>query len=226
MKKLFLFEIGIAFILYIFFWESIFFSPIRVFFVSIHESMHAIATILTGGGVASIGLDGYEGVMRPSQNGIVPIVSVAGYLGSALVGGFLIATKNKASSLVILSLFVSIFMLIFIDTYFSLEFIGVLIIVSAIVIAAIKDFKLDFISGIIGSLLAFGSVQDVKMYLIRIPGETDAGILANYLGLPILTLPISIFMLVVTLIIYYVALKHRLKNNPNGFSLAKKNKYF
>ncbi len=226
MKKIFLLEISIALVLYLFFWESTLFSPIRVFFVSIHESMHAIATILTGGGVESIGLTGYEGVMRPSHNGFVPIVAVAGYLGSALVGGFLIATKHKTSSLVAVSLFVAIFMVVFIDSYFSLEFIGVSIIVGLIIFAAFKDFHLELISGVIGSLLAFGSVQDVKMYLIRIPGETDAGILANYLGIPSLTLPISIFMLLITLLIYYIALKYRMKHNPSAFVIKKAKKYF
>jgi len=198
-----------------FLWDTTFFSPIRVFFVAIHESMHAIATIITGGSVGSIGLTGYEGVMKPSENGFVPLVSVAGYLGTALIGGFLISTKNKSVSLFVISLIVFIFITIYIESWFSLEYIGVAFVTAIIFYLSKKGLHLEYVAGIVGSLLVFASLQDVKMYLLRIPGETDAGILANYLHMPFLTLPISIFMLLITVLIYYKAFKSRLSRTSN-----------
>lgn len=219
MKRAFILEIGLALIIYLFFWESIWFSPIRVFFVSIHESMHALVTILTGGAVASISLDGYEGLMTPSRNGFVPLVAIAGYVGSAIVGAILIATKHKTMALIILDLFVLGFILIFSKTYFSLEFFSVIVVSIGVLFMALRDIKLEYVSGVIGSLLAFGSVQDVKMYLLRIPGKTDSGILADYLGFHSLTILISLFMLSLTVFIYYLGIKTRLKqqNKYEGY---------
>ena len=65
----------------------------------IHELMHAVATVLTGGVAARIEVyaDG-SGVMY-SAGGFMPIIASAGYMGSMLVGtGLLMASRTPESA--------------------------------------------------------------------------------------------------------------------------------
>jgi len=71
--------------------------PFLIFSTFIHETCHALATVLTGGKVDSltVALDGSGLTFR--QGGIGLIVVPAGYIGTALVGGLLlILSRNLA----------------------------------------------------------------------------------------------------------------------------------
>jgi hypothetical protein len=61
---------------------------------------------------------------------------------------------------------------------------------------------------IVSGLFASESWRDVQMYLFSIPGKTDAGILAKYLGLQLLTLPIALVMAVLSLLIWWIAFRY------------------
>lgn len=62
---------------------------------------------------------------------------------------------------------------------------------------------LNEISLFLGTMLGVESIQDIQMYLFVAPERTDSGLLANYIGLSFLTLPISIFMFIVSILIWY-----------------------
>jgi Peptidase M50B-like len=71
--------------------------PFLIFATFVHETCHALATVLTGGKVESItvALDGSGLTLR--QGGFGLIVVPAGYIGTALIGGLLlILSRNRA----------------------------------------------------------------------------------------------------------------------------------
>lgn len=212
-KNIYLLQIFVAMLIYIFFWNSIILAPLKIYMTAIHETFHGLAAFLTGGSIYKMSLDHFSGTLT-SSGGFYPIISVAGYLGSALLGALLISTKNKVFLLAAQLIVVSLVSVIYIDNLISYEFIGLAIILGLLFFAVMKNFYLDNIAFFIGTMLAIESVQDIKMYLFIAPGETDSGLLANWIGLDILTLPISIFMFLASMAIwYYFGLKRFFKNH-------------
>lgn len=71
--------------------------PFLLFATFIHESSHAIATVLTGGQVTSltVALDGSG--LTYSSGGFGMLISSAGYVGTALFGGLLLVLSRNQS---------------------------------------------------------------------------------------------------------------------------------
>lgn len=76
------------------FWDHHLVSYLKDFIVFVHELGHAIAALLTGGSVHTIELHGNESgetiAIPNSGSGSFIFVVSAGYLGSCLIGGFLL----------------------------------------------------------------------------------------------------------------------------------------
>jgi hypothetical protein len=72
--------------------------PIKILIVFFHESAHALATVLTGGEVLSMHIVANQGGQVESLGGIPWIIVTAGYLGSLLIGAFVLlcASHSKA----------------------------------------------------------------------------------------------------------------------------------
>lgn len=208
-KQKLLIQIVLVSIIYIFFWESIVFSPIRVFLVAIHESCHGLAALITGGNIISMELHGYEGSLI-STGGFIPLIVSFGYIGSAIIGSILISSKHRLISILIFTIYV-IFIMIFYSS-FSFEVLGAISISLLILFLIYKNFFKDFIISLIGTFLAFQSIEDIKNYFINIPYQTDAGILASYFNFKILTLPIAFSFLIISLYIWFLGIKKIIKN--------------
>ncbi|MFL5355319.1 M50 family metallopeptidase [Archangium sp.] len=77
-----------------FFWDSPALWPLKVLVVMIHESGHALATLLAGGAVDRITLAAHESgaclSRLPATHFAQVAVYSAGYVGSALAGAFLL----------------------------------------------------------------------------------------------------------------------------------------
>lgn len=201
-KTSILFAFIISFIIYIFFWNNILITPLRIFLTAIHESFHGLATILTGGSIYKMSLNHFSGVLT-SMGGFYPFISISGYLGSTLLGALLISSKHKSLYLILISLIVFFISLIYIDKYFSVEFLLLNVMIVTLFIFIYKAKFLNEISLFLGTMLGVESIQDIQMYLFVAPEKTDSGLLANYIGLSFLTLPISIFMFIVSILIWY-----------------------
>lgn len=200
LKVLFAFVIGV--IIYMLFWNNILLTPLKIFLTAIHESFHGLATILTGGSIYKMSLNHFSGVLT-SIGGFYPIISISGYLGSALLGALLISSKHKTLYLISISLIVFIISIIYIHSYFSMEFLLLNCMIFSIFILIYKNIFLNEFSLFLGTMLAIESIQDIKMYLFIAPEQTDSGLLAKYFGSYIFTLPISIFLLLSSLFIWY-----------------------
>lgn len=72
--------------------------PLVLLNTHIHELCHALAGVFTGGTVQKIEVLGDGSGLTPIVGGNVYLVAMAGYVGSALVGGFLIASSRSKTT--------------------------------------------------------------------------------------------------------------------------------
>ncbi len=70
--------------------------PVRLFVTLLHESAHALASLVTGGSVAYIRIRSDGGGITATRGGLMPIISSAGYLGTVLYGSVLLAWCKDA----------------------------------------------------------------------------------------------------------------------------------
>jgi len=210
MKKIYIAQILLSLILFLFFWDHFLLSPLHSFITAIHEACHGFTTLITGGSIKEIALNSKSGHLI-SQGGFYPLISISGYIGSSILGSFLISSKNKGFILFSMVSFVLVLSIIYIDTYISLDFLFLILLSLALYISIFKQYYLDNVSFFIGTLLAVQSFQDIKMYLFYIPSETDSGLLANWFGLPWLAIPISIVILLISLFVWYLGFRKLLR---------------
>ncbi len=71
-------------------YANIFLYPFKLFVTTIHEACHALVARLTGGNVQMISIAPDESGLTLTAGGIRPLISMAGYLGTAVFGGLLI----------------------------------------------------------------------------------------------------------------------------------------
>lgn len=186
---------------------KIFFSYIVV----IHEMCHALMAILTGGNVISITLNSNGGVATTS-GGIFPLISIAGYIGTTLIGSLLMyfSSNEKINNinLKLLSVIIFIIYLLYYKISFNLELL--ILITMNIVLFLISYTKLKNIFSIVfGNILILSSFNDVQIYLFNtnLIFQTDAGILARYFGFEFLAFPIAITIFLINLFILFMLFK-------------------
>ena len=68
------------------FWDTALNKPFRFFVVLVHEVNHAAAALITGGEVLEIRTHWNESGHTLTKGGFFPLISAAGYVGSALWG--------------------------------------------------------------------------------------------------------------------------------------------
>lgn len=75
---------------------SAFMLPLIYLNTHVHELGHALTAILTGGRVDYIHVYGNGSGVAPVAGGFLPLIAMAGYVGSSAVGGLLIAASHDA----------------------------------------------------------------------------------------------------------------------------------
>jgi len=94
-RRLLLF-LGIA-VTSVFFWLTPTLYPLKIFVVFIHETGHALATVLTGGHVVSMVVTPWESGYVQYVGGNALLIASAGYVGSALFGGIMLFLTGRQS---------------------------------------------------------------------------------------------------------------------------------
>lgn len=94
-----------------FLWDSPVVYPVKMLVVFFHESSHGLVALLTGGRVASIKLDPFQGGACYTAGGSPILILSAGYLGSLIWGGIILTLAartrfGRLSSLVLGSIVV------------------------------------------------------------------------------------------------------------------------
>ena len=79
----------------VFFWFTPALYPLKIFVVFIHETGHALATVLTGGQVISMVVTPWESGYVQHRGGNALLIASAGYVGSALFGGVMLSLSGR-----------------------------------------------------------------------------------------------------------------------------------
>ncbi len=194
----------------IFFWDTLFIYPIKLFAVLMHEFSHGIATLLTGGNIASIEINPNLGGQCLSNGGNIYVIAFAGYLGSMFWGALLFYSSYNYKAGVWITTSISIMILaltiLYVNGTFGLlsatAFAALLFISSILFNRKLNYYLMKFL----GLICCLYVIVDIKEDLITLTyRETDAQLLANLTNIP------SIFWGVLWLIISVTTLYFLLK---------------
>lgn len=198
--------------------QTPFMAPVDLYLIAWHESMHAAGAWLTGGSVHGIEVRARDGLTTTS-GGFFPLIAMAGYIGTSLWGAGLLASARRPNliwPMRVMTVALPPLAMVF-GHGIGLSLLAV-IAISMGLFFVWRVFP-SVVTLAVSGLFASESWRDVEMYLFSIPGQTDAGILANYLGLPFLTLPIALTMAVMSVLIWWTAFKYahpRLTDNAKS----------
>jgi len=179
--------------------------PLKIFVVFIHETFHALVTVLTGGRVVSM-------VVTPWQSGYVHyiggsslLIAAAGYIGSALFGGILlilsVRDKWAPSAFGGLALLFGVVTLWFVRNLFGIIF-G-LSAAGAFAFLYLKPLPgAPYLIDILAVMSSLYALYDLTDFLVS-GARTDAVILAEMTHVPAFIW--ALLWSAVSLIIVYVA---------------------
>ena len=192
-------------------WNSPFIYPFRLFMVIVHEVCHAAAAIVTGGEVLEMKTHWDESGHTLTIGGLFPVISAAGYVGSAVLGALLIRTgvlpqlqRFVLAAIGAATMVMTMWYTPFGDMDSFLGIFGGLLLLSM----AIKSERASKAAATwFGIMLCLYSLHDFRTDLWLYPEMTDAGILARHWGLPILAYPIALTWVLISVGLMYRALR-------------------
>ena len=192
-------------------WDTMLLKPFRIFVVMVHEICHAAAALVTGGEVVELRAAWDESGHTLTQGGVFPAITSAGYVGSSLLGSALIAAGSlpQLQRLVLLAIGAVTMGMTMRYTPagqpdFYLGILGGLLLVSL----AIKSQRAGRAGAIcLGVMLCLYSLYDFRTDLWQHPELTDAGILAEYWGIPLLAYPIALAWVAISVAVMYWAMR-------------------
>ncbi len=182
--------------------------------VSLHEVCHGLAAMATGGSIASLDVQ-WEHGLAMTRGGWYPVVSMAGYVGTAAVGAlfFLASVHRWARWLGLIFLIVST-LLLCVHAHFSGAFFFA-ILANCVVGACLFIDHRGASASFFATLLMYPQWIDVQQLLWYQPGNTDAGLLAQHLGAPWLAWPIALVYTGGTALVWFGALRYLLRRSSS-----------
>ena len=192
-------------------WDTPVIKPFRVFVVWIHEMGHASMAIATGGEVEELRVRWNESGHVISRGGIFPLISSAGYVGSAILGALLIYTGRWLGTQRILLGLIGVLqmgMALLYTPLGTLDFwFGKICGLLLILVTIRFDHLSHLLSTCIGIVLCLSSLYDFRTDLWMQAERTDAGILAQYFGIPMLAYPIAFVWAIISIYIMFRAMR-------------------
>jgi hypothetical protein len=168
------------------FWLSPVLAPFKIFVVFIHETGHALATLLTGGRVLSMVVTPWQSGYVESLGGNALIIASAGYIGSALFGGTMLSLSGRKQwpqcIFIALAILFGVMTLCFVRNLFGWIFgLGTAAIFSLL---AYKRFPFAvYMVDILAVMSSMYAIYDLSDFLL-VGARTDAVILASITGVP------------------------------------------
>lgn len=168
------------------FWLSPFLAPLKIFVVFIHETGHALATLLTGGSVHAMVVTPWESGYVQPRGGNALVIASAGYVGSALFGGIMLSLAGRRQwtqhIFTTLAIVFGVVTIAFVRNVFGWAFgLGTAAIFGLL---AYKRFSFSvYIVDILAVMSSMYALYDLTDFL-WIGACTDAVILADITGVP------------------------------------------
>ncbi|MCE2434348.1 MAG: M50 family metallopeptidase [Candidatus Latescibacteria bacterium] len=205
-------------------WDTPVIKPFRVFVVWIHEMGHASMAIATGGEVEELRVRWNESGHVISRGGIFPLISSAGYVGSAILGALLIYTGRwLGTQRILLGLVgtLQIGMAALYTPFGTLDFwfgaiCGLLLILVTIRLGSLSHVLATWI----GIVLCLYSLYDFRTDLWMQTERTDAGILARYFGIEILAYPIAFVWATISIYVMFKAMRGLIRHKTQNGAVA------
>ncbi|MDP6042412.1 MAG: M50 family metallopeptidase, partial [Candidatus Latescibacteria bacterium] len=198
-------------------WDTPVVKPFRVFVIWIHEMGHAGMALATGGEVEELRVRWNESGHVISRGGIFPLISSAGYVGSAVLGALLIYSGRwLGAQRIFLGLIgaVQIGMAILYTPVWGLDFwFGVGCGLVLIIVTVRFDRPAHVLATWIGVMLCLYSLYDFRTDLWMQTERTDAGILARHFGISMLAYPIAFVWAGISLCVMFWAMKGLSRRN-------------
>lgn len=197
--------------------------PFRLFMTFVHEISHGLAAIITGGAFQRF-------VVRPdltgtawSAGGIGSIVTSAGYIGSAAIGGLLmiLAARGIAAKTVLsgLGLILGLLCLLFVRNLFG---IATGLVLATVLVVAGRRLTRPLADGLLAVLTvqlmlnALESLFDLlRISTGGIPIETDAQIMAQATGVPAIVWAVVWSAIALIILWFSLRIAYRRPRRPN-----------
>lgn len=209
------------FALGVIFWHSSVLLPLKLLVVMMHESGHALATLLVGGHIQRVVIasDQSGACISAIPPGFFDAVTVysAGYLGSAVAGSLLLILtfrfglrRTVLVGLAIWLLGVGIFLS---GNAFTLGFCAVMAVVLLVLARYLKASVVEWLNLFLAAFSSLYAVLDLRddLWNGAVRGSSDAGLLAHLTHVPAVVWAVlwSLFALVLLGISAYWSLKRR-----------------
>jgi hypothetical protein len=170
----------------LFFWLSPLLAPFKIFVVFIHETGHALATVVTGGRVLSMVVTPWESGYVQHAGGSPLLIASAGYVGSAVFGGTMMWLSGRVrwtptifAALALLFGFVTI---LFVRNGFGVVFgLGAAAAFGVLAWKAIP--ATSYLIDILAVMSSLYALYDLSDFLL-LGARTDAAILAQITYIP------------------------------------------
>lgn len=166
-------------------WNTAPVKPFRALVVMLHEIFHALAALVTGGGVQMIEVISYRVGLTRFSGGIPVLVYSAGYVGTAFLGCVLLGSSYrfpvKRSLYLVIGALILVNTLIFVRTPFGWAY-GI-VVGFLFVVLFFKEFRLSaYIADFVAVLCLVDVFLDViGFYFTR--SRNDAAILSDATGM-------------------------------------------
>ena len=172
-------------------WGPTLLYPFKLFTTWVHETSHALMTVLVGGRVTAVTIDpdtsGLTHGLVPASRMARGLVASAGYLGAALVGCLLMAATRVERRARTILYGVGAFMLLTVVAWMRNLF-GVVVVLLwglALVTMARRRMAnaLRFVLSLLAVQVALNSVYDIRV-LFLVDGPSDAATMARLFLMP------------------------------------------
>ena len=204
-------------------WDTWAVYPLKILVVLFHEMSHGIAAIATGGRVVGIELQAAQGGLCRTAGGNNFIILSAGYLGSLVWGGIILALASRTrgdkalATLLGIILFLVTAILVRPVLHFGFLF-GLL---TGLMLVAMGYFLSQpvnqFVLKLIGLTSCVYAILDIKSDILDRPtAHSDAHMLAEATGLPTMFWGILWMLAAILAAAYFLRLSCRRQESPKG----------
>jgi hypothetical protein len=172
-------------------WGPTLLYPFKLFTTWVHETSHALMTILVGGRVTAVTIEpntsGLTHGLVPASRVARGLVASAGYLGAALVGCLLMAATRVERRARTILYGVGAFMLLTAVVWMRNVFGAVVVLVWGLALVTMARRRmanaLRFLLSLLAVQVALNSVYDIRV-LFLVDGPSDAATMARLFLLP------------------------------------------